>query len=326
MAKSTRDLWVGFDLGGTKMLAVVYDRELKPLGRKRRKSKGADGPEAGLERVRLTIMEALEEVGAAKERLAGVGIACPGPIDPDKGSITELPNLGWTHVPVRRLLKKALGAPIAVLNDVDAGTYGEYRFGAARGARCALGVFPGTGVGGGCILNDRIIQGRHHSCLEIGHLAVQPQGAHCGCGQRGCLETVASRLAISQAAAAAAYRGEAPWLLREAGTDLRTIRSGVLAGAIEHGDTVVEKIVRDAARWLGVGVACVVNLLLPDIVVLGGGLVEAMPEIFRSEVSAAARGHVMRAYGKSFRVRVAELGDDAGVMGAAAWAANGGAR
>jgi glucokinase len=207
-----------------------------------------------------------------------------------------------------------------VINDVDAGVYGEYKRGAARKARCVVGVFPGTGIGGGCVYEGRIVRGKDKSCFEIGHCQVQPDGPLCGCGRRGCLEAVSNRLSIAAAAATAAYRGEAPHLLEEAGTDIARIRSSVLARSIKAGDEAVERIVRQAAAWLGVGIAATVNLMNPDVVVLGGGMVEAMPELFLEEVGRSARAHVMSAFKKDFTVAVAELGDDAGVIGAAAWA------
>jgi len=150
---------------------------------------------------------------------------------------------------------------------------------------------------------------------------MQPKGRLCGCGRRGCLETVASRLAISAEAAEAAYRGQAPHLMEAAGTDLGSIRSGALASAIELGDTTVQAIVRHAAKDLGIAVASVVNLLAPDIVVLGGGLMEAMPSLYLQEVRAAIKRQAMKPFTKLLKVVPAKLGDDAGVLGAAALAA-----
>ena len=139
--------------------------------------------------------------------------------------------------------------------------------------------------------------------MEIGHIQVQPEGRVCGCGQRGCLETVASRLAISAEAASAAYRGEAPHLLEMAGTDLSSIKSGVLAKAIKAGDAVVERIVRNAAQHLGGAIAGVVNLLAPDVVVLGGGLVEAMRDLILDEVRKTVDNRAMKSFTKSLEDR-----------------------
>lgn len=312
--------WAGFDLGATKMLAKIYDSSFKERGRKRKKTRAQEGKEVGLERIIETIRNALDDAGTEPEAVAGIGMGSPGPLDLNKGAILDTPNLGWANAPLKAALEKAFGCPAAILNDVDAGVYGEFRFGAARNARCAVGVFPGTGIGGGCVYEGRPIRGGVQSCMEIGHLPMQPDGPLCGCGNRGCLEAVASRLAISAAAAAAAFRGEAPHLLAAAGTDLTPIRSGTLAASVRAGDKSVERIVREAARWLGRGVAAAVNLLAPDIVVLGGGLVEAMPDLFREEVDDVSRRLVMPSFRKIYQVRIAELGDDATVLGAAAWA------
>jgi glucokinase len=160
--------------------------------------------------------------------------------------------------------------------------------------------------------------------MEIGHIQVMRDGPRCGCGLRGCVEAVASRLAISSAAATAAYRGQAPKLLELAGTDLSDIRSSTLADAIKGGDTVIEQIVKDACRNIGVAVGGLVHTLAPDVVILGGGLVEAMPKLFVDEVRDSARRHVMDSYKETFKVVVAKLGDDATAIGAAAWAAESG--
>jgi glucokinase len=322
MPKQTNDekYWVGVDLGGTKMLVVVLDQSLRPCGRKRKKSRAQSGKDAGLTRMIDTIQATLDDAGVAAKQLMGIGVGCPGPLNLDTGTVLEMPNLGWKDTPVRKQLEDVFGCPAVVMNDVDAGVYGEYRFGAARDVRCAVGVFPGTGIGGGCVYEGSVLRGRGGSCMEIGHVPVDPQGSLCGCGQRGCLEAMAGRLAISAAAAAAAYRGEAPNLLAAAGTDLSNIRSGVLAASIKAGDDAVERILRDAARLIGWTCAGVVNLLAPDCLVLGGGLVEALPDLFREEVDRSVRARVMPAYRDTFRVVVAKLGDDATAIGAAAWA------
>jgi glucokinase len=302
------------------MMATVFDSRMKILGRKRRRTKGYGRAEAGVTRVIETIREALSEAGITEKSVAGIGIGVPGPIDVRKGIVTTMPNLRWKNLALKQRLEKTFGRPVSVLNDVDAGLYGEYRYGAARDARCALGVFPGTGIGGACVYEGSILTGRNLSCMEIGHMQVLPGGPLCGCGKTGCLEAVASRLAVSVAAGAAVYRGAAPHLMNAAGLDLTEMRSSAISEAIQQGDTEVETIVRQAAAWLGVGIANVVNILLPDIIVIGGGLVDAMPNLILTETTRSVREHVMPAFRNEFKLRVAELGDDAGVRGAAAWA------
>jgi glucokinase len=320
MSKPERKGWVGVDLGGTKMLAVVYDDAFRPIGRKRRRSKGYEGAEAGVRRMVELISDAVGDAGLDAKALAGIGVGCAGPLDLDRGVILEMPNLGWRQVPLRRELEQAFGCPVVILNDVDAGVYGEFRFGGVGKARSVVGVFAGTGIGGGAVVNGEILRGTRGSCLEVGHIPVAYDGPLCGCQRRGCLEAVAGRLAISAAVAAATYRGETKQLVRTLGSDLANIRSRVLADAIAAGDAVVEDIVRHAARSIGWAMAGVVNVLAPDVVLLGGGMVEDMPALFREEIGAAMRAQVMPSYADTFRITVAKLAGDATVMGAAAWA------
>jgi glucokinase len=315
-----RDCWIGFDLGGTKMLAAVLDPGMKPLARERKKTKGHEGVETVVERIVKTIRDALDAANVEPARLAGIGVGCPGPLDLERGIVIDAPNLGWKDVPLKTHLEKEFGCPAVIANDVDAGVFGEYHFGAAKDARCVVGIFPGTGIGGGCVYEGKILRGRNRSCMEIGHIQVVPYGSMCGCGQRGCLETVASRMTIAAEAAKAAFRGEAPHLMEIAGADLTRIRSGALAASIKAGDKVIERIVRDAAGRIGVAVASVVHLLAPDVVVLGGGLVEAMPDLFVGGVAKTANKHVLPSYVDSFRVVPCTLGDDSVLLGAAAWA------
>ncbi|RMG39244.1 MAG: ROK family protein [Planctomycetota bacterium] len=313
-------VWVGFDLGGTKMLTKVYTDDFRELAKKRKRTRVQEGVKAGLKRLIGAIEKALQKAGVSPDALAGIGVGCPGPLDLKKGIVREAPNLGWYDVPLKKELEDAFGCPAVICNDVDAGVYGEYRFGAGRGGRCVVGVFPGTGIGGGCVYRGKIVQGERLSCMEIGHIVVEPEGPRCGCGQRGCLEAIASRLAIAAAAAQAVHRGQAPALKKLAGADVERIRSGVLAKAIEQGDEVVERIVIDAAETIGRALAGVVHLLAPDAIVLGGGLVEAMPRLFVKTVQAAVDRHVLKTFRGTYRVACAELGDDATVRGAAAWA------
>jgi len=303
------------------MLAVVFDSSFKPLGRDRKKTKGHLGAESGLERIVQTIREAMQDASVSDKQICGIGVGCPGPLDLNRGIILEAPNLGWKDVPIKQTLTKKFGCPAVIVNDVDAGVFGEYRFGAGRQERCVLGLFLGTGIGGGCVYEGKLFRGKTGSCMEIGHVQIMPAGPRSGTGRVGSLEAVASRLAIAAEAAQAAFRGQAPHLHELAGTDISQIRSGTLAAAIKASDRVIEQIVRDAAEKIGVVVAGMINVLAPDVVVLGGGLVEAMPQLFLDGVSGAVCRHVLASYADSYHIVPAELGDEAIVMGAAAWAA-----
>jgi glucokinase len=312
--------WLGFDLGGTKMSACVFNDRFTLLGMEKRKTRSQDGVKAGLLRMVETILGALDQAQIQPSSLRGIGIGYPGPVNSEKGLILSSPNLGWKNLSLRKALQNYFHTPVFLLNDVDAGVYGESVFGAGRKARCVVGIFIGTGIGGGCVYEGTILQGRAASCFEVGHMQVLPEGPLCGCGKRGCLEAVASRLAISAAAAVSAQRGESPFLLKSAGMDLTKIRSSVLAASIGAKDQTVRKIVQEAARWIGIGVANLVNLLLPEIVILGGGVVEAMPDLFCREVLKTANDRTMPVFQNRFKVVPASLGDHATALGVAAFA------
>jgi len=310
----------GFDLGGTKMLCIVFDDKQKIVARKRKKTKGTEGAQAGVMRIAELIRETFTENNLPLECLSSLGIGCPGPVDMDNGIVNVAVNLGWKNVSLGAMLEDELDCPVSVLNDVDAGVYGEYSVGAAVGARSVAGIFPGTGIGGGFVYEGKILRGRRSSAMEIGHTRITSSNRSSGTDMTGTLESEASRLAIAAECAKLAYRGEAPNLLRAAGTDIAQIRSKVLAAAIRDGDKSVERVVRQAAQTVGYAVANLVHMLCPDVIILGGGLVESISEIYLDEVTQTAKRSVLQCYEDMFEIKMAKLGDDAGAMGAAIWA------
>lgn len=314
------EYWIGFDLGGTKMLSVVFDSEFKPIGKSRKKTKGYEGMEAGLKKINSVIKDSLEDAGIDASQVKGLGIGCPGPLDFAKGTIREAPNLGWTNVPIRKSIASEFGFHVEIANDVDSGVFGEYQFGAGKKARCVVGIFPGTGIGGGCVYEGKLFRGKNNSCMELGHIPLLPGGPLDGAGNPGSLESVASRLAIAGQAAQAAYRGNAPKLMKAAGTDISNIRSGAISESIKSGDQATKEILIDTCFYLGLAVVTVVHLLGPDVIVFGGGLIEAMPKLMLDEIESVARPRILESLRDEFEIVEASLGDNAGVMGAAALA------
>ena len=312
---------LGFDLGGTKMLAVAYNSALEPIGRNRIRTNSHEGTQSVINRIIDNINAACTAAGIASSDLKSIGIGVPGSVNMQAGTVLGAVNLGWQNVELVKIIREHFSCDIHLLNDVDAGVYGESQRGAAQGAQNVIGVFPGTGIGGGAVFNGHIVTGRQQTAMEIGHIQVVPNGIPCPCGQQGCLETVASRLAIASQAAQAAYRGAAPYLLEAGGTDLRKIRSGVLSKSVANGDQAVEDIIRSACEYLGHAIASLVALFAPDMIILGGGLVEAMPELMVTTTQTTARARTISILRDSFEVRAAMLGDDASVLGAAIWAA-----
>mgnify|MGYP001095055611 CR=1 FL=1 len=295
------------------MMAAVFDSAFKIVGRCRKKTQTEAG--ATEQRLYTVISEAIAD--AKVDKVLGIGLGSPGPLDPNTGVIIDTPNLKWKNFPLAATLQKKFKVPVVVDNDVNVGTYGEWRFGAIKNCQNVIGFFPGTGIGGGLIINGKLLHGFSGAAGEFGHMTVQLDGPFCGCGKRGCLEAVASRIAIAEQVIALAARGDAPNILRDCGTDLAKVRSGALAKAIRAGDTMVEDVVRKAAYYMGVAVANMINAVSPEAVVLGGGWVEAMPELYLEEGQRAVKYHAMPFLRKGVKIVPAKLGDNAVAMGAA---------
>jgi len=315
----TAPYYCGFDLGGTKMLCVILDENFEVIARKRKKTKGMEGAQAGLVRVVDTIRETIAEANLPLDGLKSIGIGVPGPVDMDNGIVHVAVNLKWKNVPLGSLLQDAFQCPVSVLNDVDAGVYGEFRVGAAVGAHSVAGIFPGTGIGGGFVYDKQILRGKRHTGMEIGHTRIASTDHTSGMRMSGTLESEASRLAIAANCAKLAYRGDAPTLAKTTGTDLSEIRSKALAAAVKGGDEHVEQIIRRAARTVGFSVVNLIHLLTPEIIVLGGGLVEALSDIYLEEVKKTVDANVLECYADTFKIKLAKLGDDAGAIGAGIW-------
>lgn len=306
---------VGVDIGGTKMMATVFNHKYEGCGQCRKRSKPRNGGEAAEVRIAKIIRSALEEAG--NPGIRGIGVGSPGPLDPVTGVIIDTPNLGWKDFPLADMLSKEFGVPVIVDNDVNVGTYGEWVFGDVSDCEDIVGVFPGTGIGGGIIINRKLLHGYSGAAGEVGHMTIEVDGPYCGCGKRGCLEALASRVAIAKEIAALAAREDAPFIAETCGSDISRIRSGIIAKAIEEGEKMVEGVVRKAAYYTGIAVANLINILSPQAVVLGGGLVEAMRDLYMEEINRAVKEHAMPFLRKGVRIVPAKLGDDATVMGAA---------
>ena len=311
--------WIGFDLGGTKMQCSLFDDQMQLVKTQRKRTRDDRSSVVSTERIVALIRKLLDEADVKPTQLAGIGIGCPGPVEWENGIVRVAVNLGWHNVAIGPFLEEQFECPVVVLNDVDAGVYGEYRAGAGRGSRTTVGIFPGTGIGGGCVYDGQILRGKLLSSMEIGHIKICDSPRVGATGMTGTLETEASRLAIAGEVAKLAFRGEAPSVRKSAGTDLDDIRSKTLSQAVIKGDTAVRRVIEDACQIIGYAVANVVLMICPDRVVLGGGLVEAMPELVLEAVSRIAHQHVFECYRDQFEIRVAELGDQAATVGAAHW-------
>jgi glucokinase len=309
---------VGFDMGGTKMLATVLDESYAAHGKEKARTPASGSNEEILEAMVEVFFGALKDAGVDRDDVEAIGVAIPGPIDHDAGVVKETPNAGMRDFALRDALGERLGMPVTLENDVNAGTYGEYVSGAGAGARNIVGLFPGTGVGGGLILDGKLYRGHHGMAGEIGHMIVQVNGRLCGCGHRGCLEAVASKTAIAKELVQLAAGGASATLLEKDATDITRIKSGVIKEAYTSNETGPREVVDTAAWFLGIGIANCINIFDPELVIVGGGLVEKLGDLFLQPAIASMKQHVM--VSPDTPVVAAQLGDDAVVIGAAALA------
>lgn len=312
---------IGVDMGGTKILAAVVDAEGRILANAKIPTKADKGATAVIDRIASCIQKAIDKSRVAPQSIQAVGIGAPGPLDPETGIVIFAPNLGWKDVLLKVELETRTGIPTFVDNDVNVGTLGEHTFGAGQNVQNLVGIFVGTGIGGGIIMNGGLFHGASKTAGEIGHIIVKAGGPRCGCGTRGCLEALASRTAMTkQFQRAILKKGKKSILSDLTGGDLALIRSGTLAKAIRAGDKLTLKVLKKATKYLGVGIGSIVNFLNPEMIVLGGGVVEALDDTFLDNIRNAAEKYALPNTLSGVRIVSAKLGDDAGILGAAALA------
>lgn len=307
---------VGVDLGGTKILAAVVASDGALLGQAKKKTKADKGPLDVLGRMATAISEAIEDAGLARKDIAAIGVGSPGPLDPESGIVVVAPNLGWKNVNVKAHLEGEFHIPTFIENDVNVGTLGEHRLGAGQGVSDLVGIFVGTGIGGGIILGGRLYRGFNKTAGEIGHMVIVDDGPLCSCGNRGCLEAVASRSAISRMIREALDKGKKSLITDLIGKSASQIKSQALAEALRQEDKVVTEALQKAAYYLGVAVAGAINFLGPEMIILGGGVVEAMEDFYLAEVRKTVVDFAFPNAAQGVRIVAARLGDNAGVLGA----------
>ena len=312
---------VGVDMGGTKILSAVIDAEGNILGTAKVSTKAEERTSVVIGRIAGSIEKAISKSNVDKASIQAIGIGAPGPLDPETGVVIFAPNLGWRDVPLKAELEGRTGLPTFVDNDVNVGTLGEHAFGAAQGVENVVGIFVGTGIGGGIILNGELFHGASKTAGEVGHIIVKAGGPRCGCGTRGCLEAIASRTAMAkQFRKAIEKKGKKSVLTKLTDGDLSVIRSGVLVKAIRAKDKLTLKVFKKVTRYLGIGVGSIVNFLNPDMIVLGGGVVEALDDTFIDNIRTYAEKYALPDTLSGVQIVRAKLGDNSGILGAAALA------
>jgi glucokinase len=313
---------VGVDIGGTNIVVGTVAEDASAVyGVRAAPTLPGEGPQAVLGRiarlVQASIGETEKTAGVGRDRIAGVGIGSPGPLDRERGVVLLTPNLGWRDLPLRDMVSEAVGLPASLDNDANCAVYGEWWAGAARGAKYVVGLTIGTGIGGGIVIDGAIYHGTSDVAGEVGHTTIDSTGRLCKCGNYGCLEAYASGPAIAARAVEGIIAGVETRLPDLVGGDLSKITAQTVYEASHAGDDFALDLVRDTAKFLGAGVGNLVNIFNPDVVVVVGGVTMAGDQLF-----VPLRGEVKRRAFKPAvdrcRIVPGELPGTAGVVGAVA--------
>lgn len=314
---------IGVDLGGTKISAGALSEDGEEAHGVRSIATQSDiGAEGVVDRIisviEGVILDTIKETGASRQDFLGIGMGAPGPLDREKGIVVVAPNLGWRNFPLRERVTSRLKLPVSIDNDANCATVGEWWLGAARGGTNVVGITIGTGIGGGLIFDGKLYHGSSDVAGEIGHTTIDVNGRYCKCGNYGCLEAYASGPAIATRAREALIREDtASMLPAMVDGQLDKITAEIVYDAAKKGDGLANEIVRDTARYLGAGIATLLNVVNPDVVVIAGGVTRAGEALFaplRTEVRRRAFSPAVEAC----RIVPAELPGTAGVVGAVA--------
>ncbi len=313
-----KEVIVGIDMGGTRLRALVVNAGNKILGMQRAPTNPRQKPERLIADLAVLVEAAVQSAGLKPRDLRAVSIGVPGAVDVAGGIVQHAPNLSWKGVALGPKLKALLNVPVFVENDVNVGVMGEYALGSGRGAQELVGIFVGTGIGGGIVMGGRLYLGARGAAGEVGHIVVEINGPRCGCGKRGCAEALASRTAMERDVRAAIRRGEKSIvlkLMKERGRERMT--SSIIERALKARDPVMEKVMKRAQFCLGILVANVVNMLDPEFVIIGGGIAGRLGKDYVTPVRETAYQYFLRRH-DARRVKIVPgvLGDDAGPLGA----------
>jgi glucokinase len=313
---------VGVDIGGTNIVVgTVPEDGSRVLGIRKERTLVREGPDAVVAQIARMVRDSLTltgtALGAETLDVAGVGIGAPGPLDTRNGIVLLTPNLGWRDFPLRDRVRDAVGLPAALDNDANCAIFGEWWRGAAAGADIVVGLTIGTGIGGGIVLDGEIFHGASDIAGEIGHMTIDSTGRRCKCGNYGCLEAYASGTAIAERAVEGMESGALSRLATYVDGDLSAITAQIVYDAAHDGDDYALEVIHDTARFLGAGVANLINIFNPEIVVICGGVTAAGERLFKPLAAEVARRAFRPAVARC-RIVPGALTGTAGVYGAVA--------
>ncbi len=307
---------IGIDLGGTKVLSALVNKETgEVLSFVKKKTKKDKGIQKVIQKIINSVNELMGESGIGKENISEIGIGAAGQIDRKNGIILSAPNLDIENLNIKEILENEFKIPVYVGNDVEIATIGELFFGSGKNENDFVCIFVGTGIGSGIVQNGKIRYGATGTAGEIGHIVVDPGGRPCGCGGCGCLEAYASRLAIEKRITGALKKGRKSDIVNYLVED-KPIKTSMIRKALENKDELVLQILNEASDYLSSGLATVINFYNPKIIVLGGGLMDAIDYFYERTVQMA-KVKSLPIPAQNIQFRKAKLGDFSGVTGAA---------
>ena len=305
------------DIGGTKILGAIFNEKDEIVYRLKKKTKSEGDSSDNVESVIIKVVEEMiAESGIPKEQIHAVAAGAPGVIDQDAGIVLFSPNLPWRDYDIKSSIEKKVGIPFYIGNDVNMGVLGEYKFGAGRGHQQVIGFFIGTGMGGGMILDGKLFTGYKHKGAEYGHMVLEPEGPLCNCGQRGCLEALSSKQGMSAYIREQVARGRKS-MMADYVTE-GVFKSKALKKALNAGDAVATEAVNRACHYLAIATGNMINTISPEVVVYGGGVVEATGDLFVDKIAAEVDRYCMPSIRTTVELKAAALGDDSVIYGALA--------
>ncbi|PTM56630.1 ROK family glucokinase [Desmospora activa] len=307
--------YIGIDLGGTSMKLGIVDENGKLLDKLEKPTRGEEGAETGLARMAEHARELAEMSGQPWSRVAGLGIGLPGFLDIERGEIIRLTNIPWERVPVRTVLEAKLGVPVVIDNDANVAALGEAWSGAGTGIGDIVCITLGTGVGGGVIVDGRLVHGVSGMAGEIGHICMEENGALCGCGKRGCVETIASATGMMRLVKEGLAAGRQSLLHQPA--QQGELNTRTLFAAAEQQDVLALEVIDRATDALGRLMAILSVVNNPAAFIVGGGVSRAGERLFTPLRQSYAQ-HALAAAARGVQILPAQLGNDAGMIGAAA--------
>jgi glucokinase len=320
MAEGEDELALGIDLGGTKIVTSVVDAGGRMLSRHHGVTPATRGREAVIEAVIESTRRSLQEANISPSKLTAVGVGAPGLSNPLTGVLYTSPNLpGWQDVPLRDVIARELGRTAYLINDANAAAIGELYYGAGRGTRNFIYVTVSTGIGGGIIINGELYTGPTGTAGEVGHMVIDDNGPLCNCGNRGCWETLASGKALAAEAKRLIKKGTTTTILELAGGTIDEVNAEAVHRAALAGDKLAGRLIARNAYYLGVGLANLINIFNPELIVIGGGLANIGDRLLLPAYQEAGRRAFKQPY-QAVRFARAELGQNSGVIGAAAYA------